>query len=133
MNPVMYLFVNNGLGMSSGKIAAQAGHAAVEAYIKSDPKLVEEWRRGLHYTKLVLEARDTEHILVIDRYLRERGLDPALIIDEGRTEIDAHTPTALGVPVVDKDDPEIIAVFSTFKLLRPPKAPKPKKGIRKIL
>jgi PTH2 family peptidyl-tRNA hydrolase len=120
MDPVMYIFINDGLGMSPGKVAAQAAHAAVEAYRKTpqDSNLLRMWYCGGHYKKLVMQARDTEHLLTIERYLRDRGFDSALIIDEGLTEINAHTPTALGVVIVDKHDTHTNATFSTFKLLR---------------
>jgi peptidyl-tRNA hydrolase len=128
----MYLFINEGLRMSPGKIAAQAGHAAVEAALLSNGyagepmteekgRLWDAWRQGGHYMKLVMSARDTQHLLTIERYLRDRGFRTALIIDEGHTEIDPHQPTALGVAVVDKDDPHTEATFSSFQLLRQPR------------
>jgi hypothetical protein len=39
-------------------------------------------------------------------------------IDEGMTEVDPHVMTALGVAIVDKDDPHTLATFSTFELYR---------------
>jgi PTH2 family peptidyl-tRNA hydrolase len=134
LKPAMYIFLNKGLGMSTGKSAAQAGHAAVEAALISvglaDPKPSDEkaqvwdaWREGLHYAKYVMEARNRDHLLDIERYLKERGFHTVLIIDEGHTEIDPITPTALGVALVDKDDPHTAATFSSFKLYRDPKPP----------
>jgi peptidyl-tRNA hydrolase len=141
MKAAMYIFINKGLGMSPGKIAAQAGHAAVEAALLSHPALdgdkpkplgvlnaaVEKhlvwnaWRQGLHYAKYVMEARDAEHLRTIKDYLEERGFKSALIIDEGHTEIEPITATALGVALVDKDDPHTAATFSSFKLYREPR------------
>lgn len=133
MKPAMYIFVNKGLDMSPGKIAAQAGHAATEATLLSHPslsdtpdnatwiersKLWDKWREGLHYAKYVMEARDNEHIRDIKFYLEERGFRCVLIIDEGHTEIKPIQPTALGVALVDKDDPHTAATFSSFKLYR---------------
>lgn len=117
----MYIFINKGLGMSTGKTAAQAGHAAVEAFSISQSHLIGEWRLGLHYAKYIMECRDREHLLDTERYLKERGFKTALIIDEGHTEIDPIVPTALGVEIVDKDDPHTAATFSSFKLYRDPK------------
>jgi PTH2 family peptidyl-tRNA hydrolase len=126
--PVMYLFLNKGLGMSTGKAAAQVAHAAVEAFRLSESNLLQDWYTGGHYTKLVMEARDTEHLFVIKHYLEERGFKVALIIDEGRTEIEPHTPTALGVEVVDKNDPHTAATFESFRTYREDKPEeKPKK------
>lgn len=150
MKPAMYLFINKGLGMSPGKIAAQAGHAAVEAALLSHPEprvygtphfrygnrteqgaesmltLWDAWRTGLHYAKYVMEARDETHLHTIERYLRDRGFRTALIIDEGHTEINPIQVTALGVALVDKDDLHTAATFSSFKLYREePKRPEP--------
>lgn len=116
--PVMYIFLNKGLGMSAGKLASQAAHAAVEAYLLSDKELIKDWRLGLHYTKLVMQARDAEHIGTIQEYLKERGFVSTAIIDEGLTEIEPHVVTALGVEIVDKSDPNVAATFSTFELFR---------------
>lgn len=134
MKAAMYIFVNKGLGMSPGKIAAQAGHAAVEAALLSNgygapmtaesARLWDAWRSGLHYAKYVMEARDNEHIRDIERYLRDRGFRTALILDEGHTEVPAISPTALGVALVDKDDPHTSATFSSFKLYREPRPPR---------
>lgn len=128
MKPAMYLFLNKGLGMSTGKSAAQAGHAAVEAALISNGMtstmthekgaIWDAWRKGLHYAKYVMQARDRDHLLDIERYIRDRGFRTALIIDEGHTEIDPITPTALGVEIVDKDDPHTQATFESFELYR---------------
>jgi hypothetical protein len=69
-------------------------------------------------------ARDTEHLYTIERYLQERHVNTKLIIDEGRTEIAAHSPTALGVEVVDKDNPVIAATFESFQTYREEKVKK---------
>jgi peptidyl-tRNA hydrolase, PTH2 family len=131
MRPAMYIFLNKGLGMSTGKAAAQAGHAAVEGYRLScgldahqpqenrdarENAAARHWYRGGHYTKLVMEASDAEHLRSIRDYIEARGFKGALIIDEGHTEIEPFTPTALGVEIVDKDDPHAAATFGEFKL-----------------
>jgi peptidyl-tRNA hydrolase len=124
MKPVMYLFLNRGLGMSTGKAAAQAAHAAVEAYTISDSKLVGAWESGGHYTKIVFHAEDETQLGNIEQYLNERGFKTRLIIDEGRTEIKPFTKTALGVEIVDKDVPHVLDTFSEFKTYKDLKDPK---------
>lgn len=116
MNPVMYLFLNKGVEMSKGKACAQVAHAACLAQRGSKKKLVDAWYKYGFYTKLVLQARDEDHIWTIKRYLNERGVKTFTVIDEGRTEIPSHTVTALGCEVVDKevDGP----IFEAFKLYR---------------
>lgn len=110
----MYIVANKGLGMSPGKLAAQVAHAAVKAYETSVQSDIDSWNQSGH-TKIVLEARDTEHLLMVERYLNDRGIWTELIIDEGRTEIDPHTPTALGVAIVDKDDENIKFAFGDLR------------------
>lgn len=118
MNAVQYLFVNKGLRMSPGKMAAQAAHASVEAYTVSRADLIRHWREGGHYTKLVMEAESETHLLLIQRYIEDRWFKTKLIIDEGRTEVRPHSATALGVEIVDKDDPHAKATFESFRLYR---------------
>ena len=148
MKAAMYIFINQGLRMSPGKIAAQAGHAAVEAALLSHPApdasttpvfygnlnsnahqdqeaLWDAWRSGGHYAKYVMAARDGDHLRDIETYLRARGFRTALILDEGHTEVPAISPTALGVALVDKDDPHTSATFGSFDLYREPRPPKP--------
>ncbi len=123
----MYIFINRGLGMSAGKIAAQASHAAVEAYRISDAHMVNAWYEGGHYTKLVMQADDAEQLSTIQEYIEARGFKTSLIIDEGRTEISPFSKTALGVEIVDKADDHVLATFSefkTFKADKPVEAPK---------
>ena len=104
VKPIMYLFVNKGLGMSPGKMAAQVAHAAVESIFISDPELVKVWRLPeKHYIKIVLEARNEQHLETIKKYLEDRDIKTARIIDEGLTEIEPHQFTALGVEIVDKN------------------------------
>ena len=131
MDATMYIFVNKGLGMTAGKLGAQAAHAAVEAYRVSSDSMIHKWYIGLHYKKLVMQANDDTHLMTIERYLNDRGFKTRLIIDEGMTEIPAHTATALGVEVVDKDSDHVRATFSEFKLYREPKPqPLPVKDTR---
>lgn len=116
MNPVMYIIANKGLEMSPGKLAAQVAHAAVEAYKISDDDMIQEWEKGGHYCKIVLSVSSEFRLWAAKHYIESRYFDTELIIDEGRTEIDAFSPTALGVAVVDKDDPHTKSTFSTFRL-----------------
>ena len=118
MKPVQYIILNKGLGMSTGKASAQTAHASLGAYENfntvDNAEIVEAWWNSGH-TKIVLEARDTEHLLMVERYLNERGIKTHLIIDEGRTEIAPHTPTALASVIVDKTDENVQMAFGDLK------------------
>ena len=120
VEPVLYSFLNKDLRMDSGKLAAQAQHAAVEA-IRATPaesNLLRLWYKGLHYRKVVLEGRDTQHMYAILLYLEARGFNGIPIFDEGLTDVDPHSFTAIGVPLVNKNEPHTQATFSSFKLYR---------------
>lgn len=117
MNPVMYILLNKSLNMSTGKAAAQAGHAAVQAFRASDPNsnALRVWDKGGHYAKVVLQTYSIE---TAERYINDRGFKTALIIDEGRTELDGLQRTAIGVEVLDKDNPHVAATFGEFDLYK---------------
>ena len=115
--PVMYIFMNKGLGLSPGKLASQVAHAAVKASDMSDKKLRDDWNKFGFYTKLIMEARNEEHLKTIQKYLEDREIKTAMIIDEGRTEIDAHQATALGVEIIDKNEKG--EIFKAFQLYKP--------------
>lgn len=125
MNPVMYIFINKGLGMSPGKMAAQAAHAAClsmfdnvsynvaeEEYIR----IFRAWWDSGHYTKLVLELPDSERMDSAERYLNDRGFNTFMVVDEGRTEDTFFQKTAMAAQLVDKNDDKVKAAFGSFKL-----------------
>lgn len=118
MNPIVYVFINKGLGMTTGKVAAQAVHASMMSNIDSFEHELEEWRKAPHKTVIILEARDEAHIKNIEVYLNQRDIQSYPIIDEGVNEIDAHTITALSTGILDKDDEKVKLAMSTFKLYR---------------
>lgn len=118
MNPVIYVFVNKSLGMTAGKLAAQAAHAAAMSMAEENNENRMHWMADIHKTILVMEARDEQHLNNIDDYLIDRGVKPIKIIDEGVNEIDAHTITALATNVLNKDNEQVQQTMSTFKLYR---------------
>jgi peptidyl-tRNA hydrolase len=128
IDPCLYMFINRGLGMTPGKIAAQGGHAAVEGYriTPSDSNLLRLWYRGGHYKKIVLLGKNENHMRNIEQYLTARDIGCVTIIDEGHTEIEPLSITAIGCEVLDKNHPHVAATFSTFELYKElPTVPNP--------
>lgn len=126
MRPARYIFLNQGLGMSSGKCAAQAAHAemlavddfhSIDSELPSDRAidLYRKWIDEGHYAKYVMTAEDATQMFTIERYLKERGFKTYLVIDEGRTEGTYLVPTALSVELVDKDDERTASIFEVFR------------------
>ena len=133
---VQYIVANRGLGMSPGKLAAQVAHAAVKGFQMTidrvdwgdfDEKVLTDWDKSGH-TKIVLMARDTEHLTAFREFAKSRGYESWLVIDEGRTEVAPHSPTALGFPILDKSDPDVQHTFADLKTYREPK-PVQQKGL----
>lgn len=95
---VMYSVVNQDLKMSKGKACAQAQHAAVLCYSKSEPHLRDAWLHG-SYPKIVLKADENQLVNLHQRY----PLKSVLVVDEGRTQIEPGSKTVLGF-VIDRKD-----------------------------
>lgn len=138
MKPARYIFVNKGLKMSPGKIGAQTAHAEMMATMDGvsrsaldatdGDKLFQHWL-DTGYTKLVMEVRDSEHLYWVERYLQEHGYLTYLVIDEGRTEIDPHSPTAMAVELVDRDSEKVQAHFQDFRTYKDRKEQPKKKRL----
>ena len=95
------------LGMSPGKLAAQAAHAAVLAYDKAPREYCDEWNRN-GVTKIVLGVWGEDHIVALYKTAVSHYLPAALVCDEGRTEVPAGSITAVGIgPAPDNQIDEV--------------------------
>ena len=82
--------------MSCGKKCAQAGHAAIGAYDKSDATAKKAWfSEG--QKKVVLKAPDERTLFELKVLAERAGISAVLIQDAGMTEIPPGTITALGM------------------------------------
>lgn len=84
------------LGMSAGKLAAQAAHASLAAYERSSDQARREWRRG-GQKKVVLAAPDERTLYELKETAEAAGLPAAVINDAGHTQLEPGTVTALAV------------------------------------
>jgi len=87
------------LGMSKGKIAAQAGHAAVSAAEEARKKWPEWWKDWLKegQCKIAVRVNSEEELLELERKAKRLRLPSALITDRGLTELPPGTKTCLGI------------------------------------
>lgn len=116
MKPVLYVVVNRNLSMSPGKLAAQVAHATVGAICHTSSEMLDTWETSAQRWAIILEAQDEVHLGALSFYLDERGYGHYLVCDEGANEVRPFSYTALGVPIVDKDDPEVKAIFGLLPL-----------------
>ena len=95
----MVIVVRSDLKMSKGKIAAQAGHAAVTASEYARKNRPEWWNPWISegQCKIAVKIKSEEDIMEIERKSRNAGLPVALIFDRGLTEIPPNSITCLGI------------------------------------
>ena len=95
----MVLVVRSDLKLSSGKIVAQTGHAAVEVALKAkrnEGDLLARWRNeGARKIALKVPDEDTLKRLYGDAV--DSGLVAYLVKDAGHTEIPPGTLTVVGI------------------------------------
>jgi len=87
------------LGMSRGKIAAQAGHAAVSAAEEARKRYSSWWKAWLKegQCKIAVKVESERELLELEHQARELGLPCALIYDRGLTELPPNTLTCLAI------------------------------------
>ena len=95
----MVIVVRTDIKMSKGKVAAQAGHAAVSASEYARKNRPEWWTPWINegQCKIAVKAKSEPEILELERKARNAGLPVALIVDRGLTEIPPNTITCLGI------------------------------------
>lgn len=87
------------LKMSRGKMAAQAGHAAVSAAEEARKRHPEWWSAWMEegQCKIAVKARSEQELLELEKKAKELRLPSALISDRGLTELPPGTITCLGI------------------------------------
>lgn len=93
--------------MSSGKVASQAGHAFLDAYLQAldlTPNEAVEYKTDHHGIKVCLAVSSLDDLLKAEFKAKQIGLPHALIHDLGYTCFEGQTTiTALGIGPVRKD------------------------------
>jgi PTH2 family peptidyl-tRNA hydrolase len=93
------IIIRTDLKMSEGKLAAQAGHAAVSAAEEARKKHSEWWRAWLEegQCKIAVKAKSEEELQKLTQKARTLHLPCALIYDRGLTELPPNTLTCAGI------------------------------------
>ncbi|AXI25007.1 aminoacyl-tRNA hydrolase [Methanofervidicoccus sp. A16] len=93
------IVVRTDLNMGKGKIASQACHASIEAFIKAQkecPEVVEKWLRE-GQKKVVVKVNSEKELMEVFREACLEGLPCSLIRDAGRTQLTPGTCTAVAI------------------------------------
>ncbi len=104
------IVVRNEIKMSRGKIAAQAGHAAVSASEYARKNRPEWWNPWIRegQCKIAVKVKSEQELLELERKARNKGLPAVLIIDRGLTELPPETITCLGIGPAPADKVDTI-------------------------
>jgi PTH2 family peptidyl-tRNA hydrolase len=87
------------LQMSKGKIAAQAGHAAVSAAQAAFNQHKKWWEAWMYegQRKIAVKVADEKELGELEEAADNLGLPHALIVDRGLTQVPEGTVTCLGI------------------------------------
>ncbi len=93
------IVIRSDLKMGKGKIAAQAGHAAVSAAEEARRLHPTWWKAwlGEGQCKIAVKVRSEKELEKLEEEARELGLPSALICDRGLTQLPPDTVTCLGI------------------------------------
>jgi len=103
MNHKMIICVRQDLGMGTGKIAAQVGHAVLGAYKNIIEGQNMKHRQDLYnweecgQAKIVVKVKSKEELLKVEEDARNAGLNTCLIQDAGRTQIEPGSFTVVAI------------------------------------
>jgi PTH2 family peptidyl-tRNA hydrolase len=109
------------LGMTLGKIASQAGHAYLGAFLQCrDEARLAEYHKDFPQspgTKVCLQARNLDQLLRVEQSAREAGLSIFRVVDSGCENFFGGRPitTALGIGPATRQ--EIQHITKKLKLL----------------
>lgn len=113
----MVFVINHELKMGKGKIAAQVGHAAVKATLKSGetrPELLDAWL-STGQKKICVKADDARQIEQIEQEAKQHNVLSSKIHDAGHTQIPAGSLTVLALGPDENE--KLDALTGELKLL----------------
>ena len=108
------IIIRTDLKMGKGKIASQACHASIAAFLKAKKSDKERWLRG-GMKKVVLKISSEKEINDIYKLARDEKLKCEEIRDAGLTQVEPGSITALGIGPADNK--KIDKITKKLKLL----------------
>lgn len=93
------IVLRSDLKMGKGKIAAQAGHAAVSAAEEARKHFQKWWKEWLNegQCKIAVKVMSEEELRKLGAMAKKAGLPHALISDRGLTQLPPATVTCLAI------------------------------------
>lgn len=113
-DPVMYIVFPRELLMPPGKLAAQAGHAAVDSWIdsvcyKDRLDVCKAWREN-GGAKICVAVQNVSDLHTIHHQMIEHQMPCALVEDAGHTVFAGPTVTCIGVGPLWRSESESLGL-----------------------
>jgi len=108
------ILVRQDLKLPKGKLAVQVAHAAVEAALKCNRRILNTWRKQ-GGKKVVLKVKDIKELMYYKEKAKKKRLKTVLISDAGLTFLPPGTVTCLAIGPADEK--KIDKVSGKLKLL----------------
>ena len=108
------ILMRNDLKLPKGKACAQAAHASVDAVLKSDEKVVQEWKKS-GMAKIVLKVADEKELVSFFQAAKDSSIVASLITDAGHTVVEPGTKTCVGLgPAKEEELDALVGELSLF-------------------
>lgn len=109
------IIMRGDLPISRGKIAAQACHASIGSYKRTNERKIKKWEQE-GGKKVVLKVSDLEELFEYYEMVKATDLPYFLVTDAGHTELPESTVTCLGIG--PDEDEKIDKITLDLKLLK---------------
>lgn len=106
--------------MDTGKIASQAGHAYLGAFINSSPETQKAYHSEFPVspgTKVCLRVDNLDQLLIAEEKAKEAGLSFFRVVDSGCQNFFNGEPTITALGIGPAKKREIYHITKKFKLL----------------
>lgn len=117
----IYIIVRGELTISAGKLAGQAGHAVLGAYldaVKRTPEVAAAYEADELHAKIVLQGGPERELVDLVMACGGQNIPHHLVTDAGLTEFSGPTVTCLGIGPISKEDAEAKLNMRAFPLYR---------------
>ncbi len=102
--------------MGIGKVASQAGHAYIGAFLLAPKHIQEEYQATGIGTKVCLSCPDLDHLIRYHLTAQELGVPNFFVIDTGNNGWGGvPTPTALGVGPINREQARFLRKLQIHK------------------
>lgn len=112
--------VRTDLGMTPGKIASQAGHAYLGAFLKCQelhPEMLCEYLKDFPGTKVCLRGRNLDDLLRAEAQAQASGIPCSLITDSGCPNFFDGQPIITAIGLGPANESQIRHITRRFQLL----------------